>query len=102
MRRHLYLFLTISLLIFNSCTRSQAEIAAIQQDIENIRGELRESNASLEAANDKMERIKEFHVLRTQDEREQQIQAQSQRIQELNDKISQLSTRLAASEKLLQ
>jgi guanylate kinase len=47
--------------------------------------------AELEAAKDKMNQIKEFHLLRTGDEREQQIEKQSIYISKLEENINTLT-----------
>ena len=51
---------------------------------------LESAKAELYAAKDRMRKIKEFHVLRTPEEREQQIKQQEQYILSLENKISVL------------
>lgn len=55
-------------------------------------------NATLEMEKDKMNRIKEFQLLRTSEERDQQIKDQSMLIQKIEKDINTLKNNLSITE----
>ncbi len=60
--------------------------------------ELAKYTAELEAARDKMNKLKEFHFLRTDSEREQQIKQQSLYISKLEEGVTTLTDNIGTIE----
>lgn len=63
----------------------------IQEQLSKFKTKLQEVIAEQNVANDKMSRIKEFHLLRTGAERDQQIRDEEMYIQKLMDAKEELS-----------
>lgn len=63
----------------------------IQEQLSKFKTKLQEVIAEQNVANDKMSRIKEFHLLRTDAERDQQIRDEEMYIQKLVDAKEELS-----------
>ncbi len=107
----------IVLITLASCGPSAEEMAAIQrrrddsisrvaqqkaivkmelkQNIAKLKDVLENLNADLVAATDGMKNIQEFHLFRTQKEREEQLRSQTLKIQKLNDRIQATSQEIS-------
>jgi len=70
----------------------------LTNQLKEFKQQLIKYKADLEAANDKMVQIKEFHFLRTGDEREQQIRQQSEYISHLEENIGIITQNIDAAE----
>jgi len=58
--------------------------------LQTLNGQLINAKASLDVANSDMDKIKEFHVMRTNSERDQQVRAQSIKIQNIQNAIANI------------
>ena len=70
------------------------ENARINQQIIHIQTEIRHDEGQLEDANDKMATIKQFELLRTPEEKQDQIEHQRQKIQRIEDEIAELNQQI--------
>lgn len=119
MKNRSLLILSISIL-FASCGPSAEEVAQQQRQhddsvaavtaqrveqknkleskLKEFKEELVKNKAALEAAKDKMNQIKDFHFLRTSDEREQQVRQQSEYISKLEENVNILTQNISTVE----
>ncbi len=65
------------------------------------KSELANLKADLDVANDKLKHIKEFHMLRTDSDREQQIRNQDLVIQSIEENIQKYTSAIAECEQLI-
>jgi len=73
----------------------------IQSRIAQVKNAITNLNADLAAAKDRMIQIQDFHFLRTNSEREEQVKNQSIKIQRIEEKIEKLNDDLSSSENTL-
>ncbi len=116
-------FSTIIVIILCSCGLSQEELAIQQKhrddsiaaitaqkiirrneintEFNSLKSQLNNTKADLAAAKDKLNGIKEFHFLRTTDEREKQVKSQTLHISKLQDRFEVLSNDISVLEQEL-
>ncbi len=68
----------------------QSKLQNATSYLEKLNEQLVNTKASLDVANSDMDKIKEFHVMRTNSEREEQVRAQSIKIQSIQSNISNI------------
>jgi chromosome segregation ATPase len=73
----------------------------IQNKIAQLKNALATFNADLDAAKDAMNQLKDFHFLRTNSEREEQVRNQSLKIQHIEEKIEKIKDALSSNESSL-
>lgn len=74
--------------------RKQQELLHNRKVIEQLRSTLNSSILELEVAKDDLQQVKQFQLMRTESEREQQIKDATQRILDIQKYIEQVSSRL--------
>lgn len=72
----------------------QNSIQSLTSQLDGVNKRIEFLKANLEVANDEMNKIKEFHFGRSDNEREEQIRNQSLKIQNLEDEITALNSKI--------